>query len=93
MRLSLLGSEWEDLLLEITPRKTRSFRRKRDDDTFLVKGRPGWRNREVQLPLGLIQGHQFDLLLARWTLPVANIADFDQLGIPFRVVAADIVTG
>lgn len=90
---ALLGSAWEDLLLEITPRTTRSFRRKRDDDTFLVKGRPGWNDREVQLPLGLIQGHQFDLLLSRWTLPVANIHDFDELGIPFRAVAADIVTG
>jgi NTE family protein len=79
---ALLGSAWEELLLEITPRTTRSFRRKRDDDTFLVKGRPGWKNREVQLPLGLIQGHQFDLLLTGWTLPVANIQDFDELGIP-----------
>ena len=90
---ALAGAKWEDLFLEITPRNTRSFRRKRDDDLFLVKGRPGWNNKEVQFPPGLIQGHQFDLFLTRLTVSVAHIDDFDQLLIPFRAVASDLATG
>jgi NTE family protein len=90
---ALDSAKWEQLFLEILPRGTRSFRRKRDDDSFLVKGRPGWNNKELRFPPGLVQGHQFDLLLTRLTLPVAQVDDFDDLRIPFRAVAADLVTG
>src|SRR5688572_22394997 len=36
--------EWETAFLNVTPRQLKSFRRKRDDDSFLVNQRPGLNN-------------------------------------------------
>src|SRR6185503_6991774 len=33
--------EWETAFLNVTPRQLKSFRRKRDDDSFLVNQKPG----------------------------------------------------
>ncbi|HMB72041.1 MAG TPA: patatin-like phospholipase family protein [Gammaproteobacteria bacterium] len=79
--------------LNTTPRQSRSFRRKRDDDLFLVGQRPGLNDGEFDLPTGVVQGQVIDLIMARVTLPVSGISDFDDLMIPFRAVAGDIVTG
>ncbi len=40
-----------------------------------------------------IQGQNLEIALKRLTLPVVSIDDFDELPIPFRAVATDIVTG
>ncbi len=85
--------EWEAAFLEDTPRELRSFRRKREDDLFLVDERPGFNNREFQLPLGIVQGQIIDLIMTETTLAAVQVRDFDSLPIPFRAVAADIATG
>ncbi len=85
--------DWDSAFLEDTPRQLRSFRRKRDDDLFLVDQKPGLNNGEFELPLGVVQGQVIDLILAERTLHVSRIDDFDELPIPFRAVAADIATG
>ncbi|HEY5623513.1 MAG TPA: patatin-like phospholipase family protein, partial [Gammaproteobacteria bacterium] len=85
--------EWDQAFLEDTPRQLLSFRRKRDDDLFLVDQKPGLNDGEFELPLGVVQGQVIDLILTEKTLPVAHISDFDELPIPFRAVAADITTG
>jgi len=85
--------DWEAAFLETPPRPLKSFRRKRDDDLFLVEQKPGFNNREFDLPLGLVQGQVIDTILSDNTLRAAGIEDFDELPIPFRAVAADITTG
>ncbi len=85
--------EWEAAFLEDTPRELRSFRRKREDDLFLVDERPGLNNREFQLPLGIVQGQIIDLIMTDTTLAALQVRDFDSLPVPFRAVAADIATG
>jgi len=85
--------DWDTAFLNITPRQLRSFRRKRDDDSFLVRQRPGLNRGEIELPLGLVQGQTIDLIIAEYTLPASGIEDFDELRVPFRAVAADIATG
>jgi NTE family protein len=85
--------EWEAAFLEDTPRELRSFRRKREDDLFLVDERPGFNNGEFQLPLGIVQGQIIDLIMAETTLAAMQVTNFDSLPIPFRAVAADIATG
>jgi NTE family protein len=85
--------DWDAAFLEDTPRQLRSFRRKRDDDLFLVDQRPGLNNGEFELPLGVVQGQVIDLILTEQTLHVAQVENFDELSIPFRAVAADIATG
>ena len=46
----------------------------------------------MKLPSGLIQGQKLQLLLDKLFLPVAHVQDFDQLSVPFRAVATDIIT-
>jgi NTE family protein len=85
--------DWEHIFDDKPPREARSFRRKRDDDLYLVKSRPGFNDGELQFPLGAIQGQKFDLALRALTLPVSAVQDFDRLHIPFRAVATDIANG
>jgi len=85
--------DWDAVFHDLPPRSDRSFRRKRDDDAYLIKFKPGFNNGELDLPRGLIQGQKIDLELARLVLPVASVDNFDDLTIPFRAVAADIATG
>ena len=70
-----------------------SFRRKQDDREFPVNFELGVRAGDLLLPKGVIQGQELELLLRKLTLRAARITDFDQLPIPFRAVASDIVAG
>jgi NTE family protein len=86
--------DWTQALLDDISREDRSFRRKTDDDNYLVKSKPGLSDDfEIKLPSGLMQGQNIDLLLKDLVLPVSRVNDFDDLRIPYRAVATDIVTG
>ena len=85
--------DWGSIFEDAIDRQDRSFRRKTDDDLFLIKAKPGFSDGELRLPTGLIRGQKIDLLLSELTMPAAEIDDFDQLSIPFRAVAAEIATG
>ena len=85
--------EWEAAFLNVTPRRLKSFRRKRDDDLFLVDLKPGLNDGEFELPIGFMQGQVIDMILSRETLPASKVEDFDRLAIPFRAVAGDLATG
>ncbi|MEN8200058.1 MAG: patatin-like phospholipase family protein, partial [Thermodesulfobacteriota bacterium] len=89
----MLAMEWRDLFSDEPPREDRSFRRKRDDDYYTVKAKPGLKDGEVRMPMGFLHGQKFDIELNRLTLPVARIKNFDQLPIPYRAVGTDIETG
>jgi NTE family protein len=86
-------TDWMDALADNISRRDRSFRRKRDDDLYLIKIKPGFSDFKLKFPPGLIDGQKVDLLLKRYTLPVVAVRDFDELSIPYRAVAADIETG
>ncbi len=85
--------DWLDAFIDRIPRKDRSFRRKRDDDHYLIKPKPGVSWEGFEFPLGILDGQKIDLLLKRHTLRVTTVRDFDELSIPYRAVAADIETG
>ena len=89
----LASIDWDAAFRNITPRQLRSFRRKRDDDLYLVSQKPGLNNGELQLPVGLVQGQVIDMIMSRVVLEVAGVRDFDELAIPFRAVAGDLATG
>lgn len=90
---TLTGVDWSDAFLDDTPREERSFRRKRDDDLYLLKAKAGFKEGSLNLPTGVLQGQKIDLLFKGLTLPIEEIPDFNRLRIPFRAVATDIVTG
>ena len=85
--------DWDAAFLEDTPRALRSFRRKREDDLFLVARAPGLNDGQFDFPLGVVQGQIIDLITSETVLPASRIRNFDDLPIPFRAVAADIATG
>ncbi len=85
--------DWNALFLDTTPRRLLAFRRKRDEDLFLVNLKPGLNAGQIELPIGIVQGQVADQILARYTLPAAEIQDFDKLPIPFRAVATNIANG
>jgi NTE family protein len=84
---------WQDAFKDRPPREELTFRRKQEDQDFLVKFPLGLRSKHFQLPKGLIQGQKLNQELRKLTLPVARITDFDQLPTPFRAVATDLETG
>jgi NTE family protein len=85
--------DWADAFSDKISRVDRSFRRKRDDDLYLVKHRPGISGNGLAFPPGILDGQKIDLLLKKYSLHVSTIRDFDELPIPFRAVATDIETG
>lgn len=96
LQRSLLAIDWDDAFNDDPVREHLPFRRKREDRDFLVKSAPGISDRgELKLPSGLVEGQKLELILKKLSLPSDNaeIRDFDDLSIPFRAVATDIVTG
>ncbi len=85
--------DWQDAFKDRPPRAELTFRRKQEDQNFLVKFPLGLRGGTFLLPKGLIQGQKLNQTLRKLTLPVARITDFDQLPTPFRAVATDLETG
>jgi NTE family protein len=83
---------WNDVLSGDIPFSDLSFRRKEDAREYpngLVVGlRHG-----VTLPGGLNSGQTVRILMDRYMLPYSTRNSFDDLPIPFRCVATDLVTG
>jgi NTE family protein len=89
----MVNMDWDDVLDDKPPRPEQQFRRKRDDDNYLVKKYAGYEDGKLKLPLGYIQGQKFDLELARLTQQVSHVHDFNALPVPFHAVATDVETG
>ena len=85
--------DWADAFNDDARRENLSFRRKQDDEFYLVKFEVGVRDGSLLLPKGIIQGQKLGLILREQTLQVSHIDDFDQLPVPFRAIAADLITG
>ena len=85
--------DWQGAFRDSPPRSSLNFRRKLEDQNFLVKFPLGLKGGKFRLPRGLVQGQKLTQILRGLTLPVAQIQNFDDLAIPFRAVATDIVTG
>ncbi|MEM8548517.1 MAG: patatin-like phospholipase family protein, partial [Pseudomonadota bacterium] len=87
------GIDWVDAFDDEPARKHLTYRRKRDDDDFLVDIGLGFRDGEARMPRGIIQAQKLNLYLRELALPVATARNFDALPTPFRAVAADLGSG
>lgn len=85
--------DWAEALSDSPARSDLPFRRKQDDQQYPINLELGLGDGELQLPQGAIQGQNLDLLLRELTLDVSHVDDFNQLQIPFRAIASDLVTG
>jgi NTE family protein len=84
--------DWDLILGGQTPYQDLSFRRKEDLRAYPNSLVAGLKN-GFSLPAGLNAGHQISLMIDRETLVYSEIQSFDQLPIPFRCVATDLVSG
>ncbi|PJA25359.1 MAG: hypothetical protein COX57_03675 [Alphaproteobacteria bacterium CG_4_10_14_0_2_um_filter_63_37] len=86
--------DWGDALRDASPRNDLTFRRKEDDRAYQVGATLGFHNDGIPaLPRGLIEGQRLGFLLKKFALHTAYRQDFNQLPIPFRAVAVDLVSG
>jgi len=82
----------ELLFKEKPPRQERSMRLKEDDYGLFFTPEIGVGNGKLHLGKGLVTGVQLETVLRRLT-KVKGFHHFDDLPIPYRAVATDLVTG
>jgi len=85
--------DWESAFTDRPERVNRTMRKKELEREFLIPYRLGFNRGSLELPLGAIEGQHLDQVLHRLFMPVSNLGTFDQLPIPFRAVATDLVSG
>ena len=85
-------ADWPLLLSGGTPYQDLSFRRKEDAREVPNSLQIGLKH-GATLPPGLNTGHQVNLLIDRETLPYSTVQSFNDLPIPFRCVATELVSG
>lgn len=82
----------ELLFKDEPPRQDQPIRRKRDDRSILFGVELGLRDAQILLPKGIVTGIQLETMLRRLTR-VHGYRKFDELPVPYRAVATDLVTG
>ncbi len=92
MQKLIEGLDWREILGDRTPYEDLSYRRKEDQHAYPNSLIFGLRH-GLSAPAGLIAGHQIGLLIGRVTLPYYGISSFDDMPVPFRCVASDLVSG
>jgi NTE family protein len=86
------NADWDKIVSGSTEYQDLSFRRKEDQRALPNSIVLGLRN-GVALPAGLNAGHPISLMIDQQTLPYHELKSFNDLPIPFRCVATDLVTG
>ncbi|MBK6559537.1 MAG: patatin-like phospholipase family protein [Comamonadaceae bacterium] len=82
----------ELLFKENPPREELSMQRKMDDYTLLFGPELGLVDKKLKFPKGVVTGVQLETVLRKLS-KVKGFQRFDDLAIPFRAVATDLVTG
>ena len=91
MQTWLESLDWDEVMSDKTPRKELYFRRKQDDQRYLIE--MGLNFKGPKMGTGLAAGQKFNNLLQLATLRSADITNFDQLPIPYRAIATDLQSG
>jgi len=92
MEKIIAGISTELLFKEQPPRKELSMRRKQDDYNIFFGPELGFNDGKLGLPKGFVSGVQLETVL-RELSKAKGFHYFDDLPIPFRAVATDLVTG
>jgi len=89
----MLDMDWNAALSDRPSRRDETMRKKELESNFMIPYRLGFNKGSIQLPLGVIEGQHLDQIFHRILRVVNDVDDFDQLPIPFRAVATDLVSG
>ena len=93
MEKQILAVHWPTLLSDSPPRRDVGFRVKEEDAKFPLAFEIGFRDWQFRAFKGALSGSNLESFLHELTRSVDNVATFDQLPIPFRAIATDMVSG
>lgn len=85
--------DWSELFDDRPNRQDFSFRRKTDDDLALYFPKVGVGAESSHIAAGAVSGQKISYLFQLLTTERVLAKDFNELPVPFRAVAADVVTG
>jgi NTE family protein len=92
MRQFVEAIHWDEAIASEPSYPQLSFRRKEDRRTDQIPSKLGLKN-GLKGPIGFSAGQGVGLLLDRIAFPYSTLTSFDDLPIPFRCVAADMLSG
>jgi NTE family protein len=93
MEKQITTVSWPTLLSDSPPRRDMGFRNKEEDAQFPFAFEIGFRDWQFRTFKGALSGSNLESFLHELTRSVENVATFDQLPIPFRAIATDMVSG
>ena len=93
MERQINAVSWPTLLSDSPPRRDIGFRVKEEDAKFPLAFEIGFREGQFRAFKGALSGSNLELFLHELTRNVDNVPTFDQLPIPFRAIATDMVSG
>ncbi len=93
MERQITTVSWPTLLSDSPPRRDVGFRTKEEDAKFPLAFEIGIRDWQFRAFKGALSGSNLENFLHELTRSVDNVPTFDQLPIPFRAIATDMVTG
>lgn len=91
----MLGLPWNDSYSDFIPREDLLFEDKKLRDQYNISIRLGYSENRFKMPKGLLLGQTVSQLLQQSTDLIGIFLDengFDQLAVPYRAVASDLVT-
>ncbi|MBN2070490.1 MAG: patatin-like phospholipase family protein [Candidatus Krumholzibacteriota bacterium] len=89
----MISMNWADLFSDRRDRRERSFRRKKDDRCDFILAEFGFKDLELIAPIAVVGGQKMQLASKSPFLHTTTDQDFDDLKIPLRTVATDLLTG
>jgi len=89
----IMEVDWDDIFSDSPHSLEQSYRLRRDSAEYAQGAEIGFLFNQIHIPHGILAGQKLSLVLNRILLPALTTGNFDNLAIPFRAVATDIVTG
>lgn len=87
------NADWDDLFTDKTQREDLPFRRKTEDTLGLFGPKLGVGKDNDLLPKGVVSGQKIVFMFESVVSQRINTSNFNNLPIPFRAIATDIVSG
>ncbi|WP_413575592.1 patatin-like phospholipase family protein [Bdellovibrio sp. HCB290] len=93
MKEHIQAADWSRMFLARPPRETFPFRRKQDDALSMLGVEVGLSDKgQILLPSSAISTQEIEYFLRKLTYGL-TVPDFDDLTIPYRAIATNIVNG
>ena len=93
MERFLLGIDWPKVVGGVGQWEKQPIEQKRGGVTYSNQLDMGLKDKHIVMPPGLVNTSGIDDLLRSYVAQSRNVSNFDQLPIPYRAVATDMVSG